>query len=60
MSSSSVVIDASTAIWIVLEGPLTKPAGIALGWLDSLWRAGMRSTLVVERSDLGHSQSLHA
>jgi predicted nucleic acid-binding protein len=36
MSSSSVVIDASTAIWLVLEGPLTQPA-------ESLWDGWIRS-----------------
>jgi predicted nucleic acid-binding protein len=36
MSSSSVVIDASTAIWLVLEGPLTKQVeGLWDGWIRS-------------------------
>ncbi len=39
MSSSSVVIDASTAIWLVLEGPLTRQ--VELFW-DGWIRSGKR------------------
>jgi predicted nucleic acid-binding protein len=36
MSSSSVVIDASIAIWLVLEGPLTKQVELLWdGWIRS-------------------------